>query len=136
MTAIAPPRTGPLTAGGSPTIYISDMDRAVQFYTDTLGLKIAYRAGNHFCMIDAGGGLMIGLHPAGPRSPRPGAKGSISVGLNVARPIEQVVAELRERGVKFDTSRSASGINDDGAVKLADFADPDGNALYLCEVKR
>src|SRR5687767_7322816 len=84
--------TAPLVAGGSPTIFISDMERAVGFYTQTLGLEVAYRAGDKFCMIDAGGGLMIGLHPheAGKHAPPPGTSGSIQVGLNVARPIEEV----------------------------------------------
>ena len=124
----------PLISGASPTIYVSDMDRAVSFYTEALGLEIAYRAGDHFCMIDAGGGTQVGLHPSGSRSPTPGAPGSIIVGFNVTRPIEDVVGELQKRGVKF-AARDGGIIRDDGAVKLADFTDPDGNALYLCEVK-
>lgn len=120
--------------GGSPTIFISNMDRAVRFYTDVLGLKIAYRAGDDFCMIDAGGGLLLGLHPSGPnrspRTPKPGTPGSIQVGLNVTEPIEDVYETLRQRGVNFH----GPVVNDDGSVKLAFFNDPDGNELYLCEV--
>ena len=122
--------TTPLIEGGSPTIFVSEMDQAVRFYTQTLGLKIAYRAGDKFCMIDAGGGFMIGLHPPGKHAPAPGSGGSIEVGLNVVRPIEEVVDELTRRGVNFH----GPVINDDGAVKLAPFNDPDGNSLYLCEV--
>ena len=122
-------RTAPLIDGASPTIFVSDMDRAVRFYTETLGLKIQYRAGNDFCMIDAGGGTTLGLHPPGRHTPAPGSSGGIQVGLNVTRPIDEVVATLRERGVIFH----GPVINDD-SVKLAFFGDPDGNALYLCEL--
>jgi hypothetical protein len=70
-------------------------------------------------------------------SNQPGTRGSIQVALNVARPIEVVVRELQARGVKFDT-RAGNGqpIVDDTQVKLAFFTDPDGNDLYLCEVKK
>jgi catechol 2,3-dioxygenase-like lactoylglutathione lyase family enzyme len=117
-----------LIEGGNATIYVSDMDRAVRFYTETLGLTILYRAGDHFAMVDAGRGLQLGLHPAGPASPRPGARGSISVGLTVTAPIEQVVTTLKARGVQFH-----GPIKDDSAVRLAFFGDPDGNDLYLCQ---
>lgn len=117
----------PLTNGGMATIYITDMDRAVRFYTETLGLKLQHRAGDHFATIDAGG-LRIGLHPQEPHTPLPGTNGSIQIGLNVARPIEEVVDELKRRGVKFRGS-----IIDDDPVKIAFFGDPDGNDLYLCQ---
>lgn len=116
--------------GGSPTIFVTDMDRAVRFYNETLGMKIAYRAGNEFCMIDAGGGFLLGLHPPGKRAAQPGTSGSIQVGLNVTQPIQNVVSALQKRNVVFH-----GPVVDDGAVKLAFFGDPDGNDLYLCEVK-
>ena len=122
-------KTAPLIDGASPTIFVSDMDRAVHFYNEVLGLKIQYRAGNDFCMIDAGGGTTLGLHPPGKHPPVPGSPGGIQVGLNVTRPIQEVVDELRKRGVMFH----GPVINDD-AVKLAFFGDQDGNALYLCEL--
>ena len=59
--------------GGNATIFVSDMDRAVRFYTESLGLKLQYRAGDHWAQVEAGDGLCIGLHPAGPDSPRPGS---------------------------------------------------------------
>ncbi len=62
--------TESLISGGSPTIFVTDMDRAVRFYTETLGLGLKYRAGDHFAMIDAGGGLTIGLHRRRPTPAR------------------------------------------------------------------
>ncbi len=116
-----------LTNGGMATIYVTDMDRAVRFYTEILELKLQHRAGDHFATIDAGG-LRIGLHPQEPHTPLPGTSGSIQIGLNAARPIEEVVDELKRRGVNFRGS-----IIDDDPVKIAFFGDPDGNDLYLCQ---
>jgi len=116
--------------GGNATLYVSDLDRAVKFYTGTLGFKLLFQAGPHYAQVDAGGGLQLGLHPTGPQSPTPGAKGSISVGLMVTQPIDQVVGELSRRGVKF-----RGPVRDDGQVRLAFFGDPDDNDLYLCETQ-
>jgi catechol 2,3-dioxygenase-like lactoylglutathione lyase family enzyme len=55
--------------GGNTTIYVTDMDRAVTFYTEALGLTVLYRAGNHYCLVDAGDGLKLGLHPSSEHSP-------------------------------------------------------------------
>jgi catechol 2,3-dioxygenase-like lactoylglutathione lyase family enzyme len=117
--------------GGNATIYVTDMDRSVAFYVGTLGLRLAYRAGVHWASIDAGGGLTLGLHPAGDRTPDPGVNGGVTVGFQVDEAIEQVVASLSARGVVFH-----GPVVDEGFLKLAFFTDPDGNALYLAESSR
>jgi catechol 2,3-dioxygenase-like lactoylglutathione lyase family enzyme len=119
-----------MIAGGNATLLVADLDRAVRFYVETLGFKLRVRHGPHWAEVDAGGGLVLGLHPAGdrPQGPRPGAHGSISIGLEVNQPIAEVVQVLANRGVVFH-----GPVREDGAVKLAFFADPDGNALYLAE---
>ena len=120
-----------MIAGGLATIYVSDMDQAIRFYTDTLGLKLHFRGGGDgWAEIDAGKGLILGLHATHPHSPQPGQRGSISVGLNVNEPLDQVVATLRQRGVEF-----RGPIREDTAIRLAFFGDPDGNDLYLAEVQ-
>lgn len=117
--------------GGNATIYVSDMDRSVSFYTEVLGLRLDFRAGNHWASIDAGDGLILGLHPAGPRSPVPGTSGAVTVGLGVDEPIEQVILTLEERGVVFH-----GPVAEGGGLRLAFFTDPDGNELYLAESGR
>ncbi len=117
-----------LIHGGHPTIYVSDMDRAIAFYTETLGLSLAFRAGDHYAEIDAGEGLTLGLHPAGPDSPTPGVSGAITVTLGVTGSLDQVVQMLEESGVRFRTA-----IQSDGPVRMARFEDCDGNAMWLCE---
>lgn len=114
--------------GGNATIYVSEMDRSVSFYTETLGLRLGFRAGDDWATVDAGRGLHLGLHVAQAHGPKPGQPGGITVGLSVTQPIDDVVAALREKGVAF-----RGPVLDQGFVKLAFFADPDGNALYLAE---
>jgi len=125
-----------LVSGGSPVIFVNDVERALEFYRDVLGLKLTYQAGPHYAEVDAGKGFSIGLHPPSPMAKPPGTLGSIQLGFTVAQPIEQVVKQLQARGVKFRKSSAGGTIEDDSAVRLAFFTDPDGNELYLCEVKK
>jgi catechol 2,3-dioxygenase-like lactoylglutathione lyase family enzyme len=113
--------------GGNATISVSDLDRAVGFYRDTLGLRLMFRAGPHWAEIDAGDGFRLGLHPASSHGPAPGTPGAITVGLAVDAPVTEVVAALERRGVGFH----GPVIDGGGGVALAFFADPDGNPLYL-----
>jgi len=118
--------------GITATIYVSEMDRAVDFYTKTLGLPLAGRWGDEYASIDLGKGAAIGLHPAkGPHVPNPGTHGSIQVGFTVEKSLDDVIKDLTSRGVAF-----RGPIVDDVQVRLAFFGDPDGNDLYLIEVKK
>jgi len=117
-----------MIAGGNATLYVSDMDRAVRFYVETLGFKLRARYGDHWAEVDAGGGLVLGLHPESPHAPKPGTLGAMSIGLDVNQPIAEVVQVLENRGVRFQ-----GPVKDQGYIKIAYFADPDGNPLYLAE---
>ncbi len=117
-----------MITSGAATVMVSNMDRAVNFYTRVLGLKLMTRAGSDWAEVETPG-LTIGLHLAG-HGPTPGAQGAISIGFDVAGSLETAMATLRERGVRFE-----GPVVDNPQVKLAFFGDPDGNALYLCEVK-
>ena len=123
-----------LIRGSSPTVFVSDLEKAVQFYTKTLGLSLQFQAGEHFAIIDTGSGT-IGLHPPGDNVAAPGTRGCIQIGLDVAQPIDEVVEQLRARGVAFQEHEGRVVVNDGGAVKLAFFHDQDGTELYLCEVQ-
>jgi len=113
---------------GNATVFVTDLDRAVEFYTKTLGLKAGFRAGNHWAQVEVEG-LVIGLHPVeGGWGPAPGTAGSIQLGLQVDRPLDGIVRDLTTRGVVFD-----GPIVDDEPVRLAFFRDPDGNSLYFTE---
>jgi catechol 2,3-dioxygenase-like lactoylglutathione lyase family enzyme len=116
-----------MISGGNATVYVGDMNRAVRFYVETLGFKLAERHGDYWASIDAGDGFMLGLHPKSEKQPAPGTPGSVQIGFLVQQPIDDVVAVLSNRGVVFD-----GPVRSDG-VKIASFRDPDGTSLYLCE---
>ncbi|HEY1497444.1 MAG TPA: VOC family protein [Candidatus Solibacter sp.] len=116
-------------ASGNVTIPVVNMDRAVKFYTETLGLKLAYRFGDHFASVELEKGLTIGLHPASAEKAPGERKGGASIGLELSGKIEDAMKTLEARGVKFH------GVADEGkAGKFAHFEDPDGNSLYLAQL--
>src|SRR5262244_1930733 len=113
-------------SSGNVTIYVSNMDRAVKFYSESLGLKLAYRFGDHWASVEAGKGLTIGLHPASAQMPA-GRKGSMAIGLELSGSIHDAVAALSVKGVKFNEEI----VNERKAGSFISFEDPDGNLLYL-----
>ncbi len=116
--------------GGNATLYVSDFEAAVRFYTEDLGLPIRFRAGNHWAEVVAGKDLVIGLHPARPNGPKPGTAGAVQIGLVVEGPLEDVLARLAERGVAIDGPL----IDDPGSgFRFANIRDLDGNPIYLWE---
>ena len=113
--------------GGNATVYVSNMDTAVRFYTEVLGLKLTNRFGNNWATVQAGKTLVIGLHPWKPSYPQPGTKGSVQIGLVVSQdePITDFAARLRKHGVQVsDIIESEEG-------NYVNFADPDGNPIYV-----
>ncbi|MBM3766787.1 MAG: VOC family protein [Acidobacteria bacterium] len=115
-------------SGGNVTIYVSSIQRSIDFYADTLGLKLAYRFGEQFAAIHAGKGLTIGLHPASAQAPA-GLRGSMSIGLEISGSIDEAVRKLEQKGVQF-----FGAVSRDKAGAFAFFADPDGTPIYLVEL--
>ena len=117
-------------SSGNVTVYVSNMNDSVRFYTEVLGLKLAYRFGDHWAAVEAGRGLTIGLHPASPEAPA-GRKGSMSIGLELSGSMQEAVRVLEARGVRF-----LNQANEGKAGSFVSFEDPDGNLLYLAELRR
>ncbi|MEP6963134.1 MAG: VOC family protein [Acidobacteriota bacterium] len=69
------------------------------------------------------------LHPASPRQPAPGTKGSMMLAFEITEPIERVVSRLTEKGVHF-----TGPVIRDQPGNFVDLEDPDGNVIYLWEV--
>jgi hypothetical protein len=99
-------------------------------FAETLGFRLTERHGNHWASLDGGPGLTIGLHPSTAEIPA-GRQGSIALGVYLDRPIQETVSEPSGRGVRF-----SGPIINDKALSLAFFADPDGNPLYVAEMKQ
>ena len=106
------------------TIMVSDIDAAIRFYVEKLGLKFVANYGGHYAEISAPS-LKIGLHPAGEAGPKM-KSGNLSIGFEVEN-LDVAVSELKNKGVTIER------IVEDGPVRLAHFADPDGNPLYLAQ---
>jgi catechol 2,3-dioxygenase-like lactoylglutathione lyase family enzyme len=110
------------------TLMVADMDRAVRFYTEGLGLELGYRAGNEWAQV-SGPGLTIGLHPAGDHfSHQQAPDGRISIGFQVPK-VDEAITQLRDRGVEITAE-----IRDGGVDRIVNFVDPDGTPLYLIEL--
>ena len=100
------------------------MDRAIRFYTETLGLRLIHNFGGHFAEVQAPG-VKIGLHPG---KPDKSSSKNMSIGFRVDD-FEKATRELEQRGVKFEQSTPDKG------SRHSYFSDPDGNLLYIIEIK-
>ena len=117
-----------MVSDGNATVIVSNMDASIRFYTEVLGLKLTNRFGNDWATVRAGNGLVIGLHPASPRYPAPGTRGSVVLGLDLNISIEKAVARLAAHNVSLrsDVTRSEPG-------NFVSLEDPDGHEIYLWE---
>ncbi len=107
--------------------WVTDMDRAVAFYRDALGLELRMRHDNAWAEFEAGG-IRIGLHGAVGETPiAHGGTAVFEVGdLDLAK------ASLEELGVTFDAHLGEVP----GLARYASFEDPDGNSMQLIEYRR
>jgi methylmalonyl-CoA/ethylmalonyl-CoA epimerase len=95
------PPTGPVarlgpTRIGQVAIPVSDLDRAVRFYGDVLGLRLLFRAPPGLAFFDCGGvRLMLSL-PEGPGAPR-----QAGMVYSVVTDMDATYRALSDRGVAF-----------------------------------
>jgi len=117
-----------MISGGNATVYVANMDNAIRFYTEVLGLKLTNRFGNHWATARAGNSLVIGLHPQAEHHPQPGTKGGVQIGLIWRdEPIQALAARLRAHGVVV------SDIIESAEANYITFEDPDGNPIYVSD---
>lgn len=106
------------------TVPTTDIERAVEFYGTTLGLRrSAYRPDRNFAEFETGNLTLSIINPQ-----RMGMEHHVSrnpVALHV-EDMDQARAELEQRGVTF-----VGETFDTGVCHMSFFADPDGNALML-----
>jgi len=110
------------------TVFVSNVDRALDFYTRVLGLGLKENYGSKYAEVQKEG-FVIGLHLKDNANPIPNEPNSMSIGLRVEN-LERSMAELRNKGLTFSTA-----ILDAIEGRFAYFEDPDGNQLYLWQSK-
>lgn len=105
---------------------VTDMDKAVAWWQDTLGMTLAYRADEMgWAEIQLPTtGVTVGLNVNGPGA----GTGGATIVLGVAD-IEAARAELEGKGVAFPKPTEEIP----GMVRLAEFSDPFGNRLTLAQ---
>jgi catechol 2,3-dioxygenase-like lactoylglutathione lyase family enzyme len=117
--------------GGNATIFVSDFDAAVRFYTEVLGLTLRMNAAPYWAEVVAGNELVIGIHPTNENHAAPGTVGAVEIGLTIDGTLEQMIEQLTPKGVDF-RGRIVSDAN--GTLRFQYLRDPDGNVLYLMEM--
>ena len=111
-------------------VMVSDMDRSVRFYRDTLGLKLRFQSPD-WTEFDAGSSTLA-LHGGGVPAPPPEKEryaGRASIGFGVEN-VDKVFEELKSKGVRVvmpPTQRPSEG------VRLAVVLDPDGLPLSISQ---
>jgi predicted enzyme related to lactoylglutathione lyase len=101
-----------------------DLDGAVRFYGETLGLeRSAYRPERHHAEFETGNLTINVMHSE--RMGLPHVVNSNPIALHVDD-VAAARSELEGRGVEF-----AMDTIDTGVCHMAFFSDPDGNALML-----
>ena len=106
--------------------WVSDMDSAVKFYEDVVGLRLARRDGPSWAMFDAGSDVRLALHGAG--EGRPIETGGATAVLRVDD-LDAARADMEGKGVTFDERVGEV----EGYARFASFFDPDGNRLQIIE---
>src|SRR5579871_3253666 len=111
---------------GQASINVHDVEKAIAFYRDTLGLRFLFQAGPKMAFFDCSGiRLMLAL-PERPEFDHPGSL----IYFNVAN-IEAVAETLQARGVLFDGPPHLIAALPDHDLWMAFFRDADGNLLAL-----
>lgn len=101
---------------------VQDMQRAIDFYGETLGLGVEKHAGD-WAEVDANG-LKIGLNAREGEGAREG--GGAVITFQPESDIEQAKQELEAGGVEFPDA-----ISDHPWGRIATFKDSEGNDLQL-----
>ena len=121
-----------ITQIGTVCIPVSDQERAIAFYTETLGFEKRVDApfGEGYRWVEVappGAATTIAIVPPPPGQPTGGMQTGIA--LNTGD-VDAVHADLKGRGVDVDAEVSRMG---DPIPPMFWFRDPDGNTLMVVE---
>ena len=109
---------------------VHDVDRAVRFYRDQLGVPFLFAFPPRLAFFDCGGvRLMLS-------TPEPGFDHPGSVLYFAVEDIQESYEALKARGVAFNGEPHTVATLADREVWLAEFADSEGNSLALMSEPR
>lgn len=104
--------------------WVADMDRAVAFYRDVLGLSLVRREGPSWAVFDVEG-RMFALHGAVDGRPiSPGGAAAVFL----VDDLDEAKTVLEARGVAFDHEGDVPGY-----ARFAAFRDPEGNTVQIIQ---
>ena len=118
---------------GTICVPVSDQERAIEFYVETLGLEkrtdVPFGDGYRWVEVGpAGADTTIAIVPPPPGNPT----GNVQTGICLnTDDVDAVHADLASRGVDVDAEVSRMG---DPVPPMFWFRDPDGNTLMVVEV--
>lgn len=121
-----------LTRVGQIFVNVKDIDRAIAFYRDMLGMKFLFQAQPAMAFFDCEGiRLMLGV------ADKPELDHPASIIYYKVDDIERVYEVFKARGVEFIVKPHLVAPMPTYDLWLADFRDSEGNLLALmCEVPR
>jgi catechol 2,3-dioxygenase-like lactoylglutathione lyase family enzyme len=110
---------------GQIAINVHDTNRAVEFYRDTLGLKLLFTAG-HLAFFDCGGVRLMLTPPERPEFDHPA-----SILYFEVDDIQSAHARLVQRKVKTESEPHVVARMPDHDLWLAEFRDSEGSIMAL-----
>ncbi|MBS0564101.1 MAG: VOC family protein [Proteobacteria bacterium] len=121
----------PGTRIGHVHLKVADLDRALHFYTDILGLRLMQRYGSQAAFVSAGGyHHHIGLNTwesKGGQPPAPGTTGLYHTAI--LYPSRQALAQALKSVV--EANWPLDGASDHGVSEAIYLRDPDGNGVEI-----
>jgi methylmalonyl-CoA/ethylmalonyl-CoA epimerase len=128
------PPAAPSAAGTEPrlrrigqiAVIVQDLDRAVRFYRDTLGLTLLFQAPPALAFFDCGGVRLMLTPPEGSEPPQ-----GTSILYYVVDDIRAAHAALVARAVEFLSPPRIVARLPDHDLWMAPFRDSEGNLLEL-----
>lgn len=116
---------------GQITITVGDVEQALSFYRDVLGLPFLFAAGPNLAFLQAGSVRIMLSTPQGA-----GQVGANSVLYFRAPDIEQQYVDMLGRGAKAERAPQLAAKMPDHELWIGFLRDPDGNLVGLMEEKR
>lgn len=112
-------------------VTVGDVDAALGFYRDILGLSFLFRAGTDLAFLDAGGVRIMLSTPQGA-----GAVGANSTLYFTVADIAATHATMIARGATNERAPQLTARMPDHELWIAFLRDPDGNLVGLLEERR